>query len=349
MQISDIQVEGYQRVVKAEDPKSGLRAIISVHNTKLGPALGGMRLWAYESEQDALTDALRLSKGMTYKSAVAQTGLGGGKSVIIGDRTMKSEELFLAMGEFVDSLGGLYITAEDVNTTVPDMQVVRRATKHVTGLSRADGGSGNPSPYTAYGVFLGLKAAVEWKFEDDDLSKRSVAVQGVGATGSELCRRLREAGATVYAADRNEERVAELAKEFGVIPADAATIVEAEVDVFAPCALGAVVNDDTVGKLRCKVIAGSANNILHKEHNGAQLYERGITYAPDYVINAGGIVNVSVEFLDGGYDQDVALQRIERIPKALREIWVIAREDKISSSAAADRLAESILAGTADV
>lgn len=348
MQITELPHEGYERVVKCEDPATGLRAMVSVHNTTLGPALGGMRMWPYESDEDALTDVLRLSKGMTYKSAIAQTGLGGGKSVIIGSPKTKSEDLFLAMGRFIDELNGLYITAEDVNTTVPDMEIVRRSTRWVTGLSRDDGGSGNPSPYTAYGVFLGLRASVEWAFGDDDLSMRSVAVQGVGAVGSELCRRLREAGARVLVCDPKPEKVQRLVDEIGVEAVDETTILEGDHDVFAPCALGAVVNDETVGKLNCKVIAGAANNVLHTAENGAQLFERGILYAPDYVINAGGIVNVSVEFAEGGYDQATALRRIERIPQALREIWEIRDAENIPSSEAADRLAERILANPAN-
>ncbi len=344
MQITEIPVPDYERVIKAEDPESGLRAIVSIHNTKLGPALGGMRLWNYESEDEAMTDVLRLSKGMTYKSAIAKTGLGGGKSVIIGDPKAKTEAQFLAMGRFIDTLDGAYITAEDVNTTVPDMQVVRRSTRWVTGLSRDDGGSDNPSPYTAYGVFLGLRAAVERAFGDADLSKRSVAVQGVGAVGSELCRRLREAGAKVFVCDPKAKRVAELVETLGVEEIQDSDLWGMEVDVFAPCALGAVINDETIGQLKCKVIAGAANNVLHTPENGVELFERGILYAPDYVINAGGIVNVSVEFIEGGYNQDVALRRIERIPQALQEIWDIRDAENIPSSDAADRLAENILA-----
>ena len=247
MEITDLRVDGYERVVRARDPESGLHALISVHDTTLGPALGGMRMWPYGSEEEALTDVRRLSKGMTYKSAVAHTGLGGGKSVIIGEpEELKSEALFLAMGRFIDSLDGCYITAEDVNTTVPDLQIVRRATRYVTGLSRDDGGSGNPSPYTAYGVYLGVRAALGWKLGRDRLDGFRVAVQGVGAVGSAQVRRLRKAGAEVLIADRNQHKVDRLVEECGAVAVAGDEILEVEVDLFAPCALGAVVNDKTL-------------------------------------------------------------------------------------------------------
>ena len=345
MEITEIAVEGYEKVVRCRDEESGLHAIISIHDTTLGPALGGMRMWPYASEDEALTDVLRLSKGMTYKSAVAHTGLGGGKSVVIGDpRKVKSEALFLAMGRFIDSVGGSYITAEDVNITVPDLETVRRSTKYVSGLSREDGGSGNPSPYTAYGVYLGLRAAVERRFGSADLNGRRVSVQGVGAVGSELVRRLVQAGADVWVTDSQDERVQDVVQRYGVEAVGMKEIFDLDVDVFAPCALGAVINDDTLPRLKCQVIAGAANNVLHEARHGAELRERGIVYAPDYVINAGGIINVSVEFRDGGYDQDVALQKIERIPEALHEVWEISERDDIPASDAADRLAQEIVA-----
>ncbi len=346
MEITDLSFDGYERVVRAVDEASGLRAFISVHDTTLGPALGGMRIWDYASDDDAIFDVLRLSKGMTYKSAIARTGLGGGKSVIVGDaKKIKSEALFLAMGRFIDSLGGSYITAEDVNSTVPDMEIVRRATKNVSGLSREDNGSGNPSPYTAYGVYLGLRAACGWKFGDDNLKGKRVVVQGVGAVGSGLCERLRKDGADVFVADPNTARVEKLVSEIGVVAIEGGDdeLFGFDCDVFAPCALGAIINDDTIGKLKCNVIAGAANNCLLHERHGRELFERDILYAPDYVINSGGIVNVSVEFDPGGYDEKVALGKIERIPQALKEIWAISRDEKIPSSDAADRLAQAIV------
>ena len=345
LKITEIPVDGYERVVRGEDPESGLLAFISVHDTTLGPALGGLRMWPYADEQAALEDVKRLSKGMTYKSAVAHTGLGGGKAVIVGDpKKVKSESLYLSMGRFVDSLGGRYITAEDVNTTVADLNILRRGTRWVTGLAREDGGSGNPSPYTAYGVYLGIRAALGWKFGDDSPKGRTVSMQGLGAVGGALAKRLVEAGAKVYAAERNQERLQQLVKEIGVIPLDEGEAMTQECDVFAPCALGAIINDDSIPAFNCPIIAGAANNLLLEPRHGKALADRDILYAPDYVINAGGIVNVSVEFNEGGYDEKVALSKIERIPQALKELWTIAKEERIPPSDAADRLAQRIVA-----
>lgn len=345
LKIQSLPVEGFERVVRAEDPASGLLAFIAVHDTTLGPALGGLRMWPYASEEDALFDVKRLARGMTFKSAVAKTGLGGGKSVIVGDpKQSKSEALYLAMGRFVDSLGGRYITAEDVNTGIEDLEILRRATRWVTGLSREDGGSGNPSPYTAYGVFLGIRAALGQATGNDELKGRTVALQGIGAVGSALARRLVQAGATVAAADKNEERLAALQQEIGVRPVSEQDVLTMKCDVFAPCALGAVLNDQTIPALQCKVVAGAANNQLLEPRHGRALMDRGILYAPDYVINAGGIINVSVEFAPGGYDEKLALEKIERIPRALRELWTISKEERIPTSDAADRLAERIVA-----
>ncbi|MEO6594415.1 MAG: Glu/Leu/Phe/Val dehydrogenase dimerization domain-containing protein [Planctomycetota bacterium] len=345
LQITDLPVAGYERVVRGVDPSCGLHAIIAVHDTTLGPALGGLRMWPYTSEQEALFDVKRLSRGMTYKSAVAQTGLGGGKAVMIGDpKKVKSEALYLAMGRLVDSLGGNYITAEDVNTSVADLEVLRRATKHVTGLEQKDGGSGNPSPYTAYGVFLGVRAALGWVFGNDSPKGRTIAIQGVGAVGSPLAKRLVEAGAKVFAADRNTERLQQLQKEIGIVAVAEADILAMKCDVFAPCALGAIFNDETIPTLQTPIVAGAANNLLLEPRHGKALADRKVLYAPDYVINAGGIINVSVEFHPGGYDEKVSLSKIERIPQALKELWTMAKEDRIPPSDAADRLAERILA-----
>ena len=345
LQISEIPVEGYERVVRGVDPQTGLHAIVAVHDTTLGPALGGLRMWNYASEEDALFDVKRLAKGMSYKSAVAQTGLGGGKAVMIGDsKTIKSEALYLGMGRLVDSLEGLYTTAEDVNTTIKDLEVVRRATKYVSGLSRDSGGSGNPSPYTAYGVYLGVRAALGWGFDNDNPKGRKIAIQGVGAVGGPLAERLAEAGAHVYAADRNQARLDELTEKFGVEQVKPDEILTMECDLLAPCALGGILNDDTIPQLRTKIVAGAANNLLLKPSHGKALNDRGVLYAPDYVINAGGIVNVSVEFHEGGYNEEVALQKIHRIPQALKELWTIAKDEGIPPSDAADSLAKRILA-----
>jgi leucine dehydrogenase len=301
-------------------------------------------MWPYASEDEALFDVKRLARGMTFKSAVAKTGLGGGKAVIIGDPAkIKSEALYLAMGRCIDALGGRYITAEDVNTSMADLEIVRRATRWVTGLAQKDGGSGNPSPYTAIGVFLGIRAALGWHFKSDAMKGRVVAIQGVGAVGSALARRLVEAGAKVYGADRNHERLHQLQREIGVTAVDEKQILTMKCDVFAPCALGAVLNDQTIPAFNTPIIAGAANNLLLEPRHGKALADRGILYAPDYVINAGGIINVAVEFAPGGYDEKLSLAKIERIPQALKELWTIAQEEHIPPSDAADRLAQRIL------
>ena len=344
MKITQIPTEGYEQVVRCVDPDSGLHAIIAVHSTVLGPSCGGLRMWPYASEEEALYDVLRLARGMTFKSAIAQTGLGGGKAVIIGDPSSKSEALYLAMGRFVDSLDGKYITAEDVNTKVADLEIVRRATRFVSGLSEEDGGSGNPSSYTAYGVYLGLRAALERVFGSDDPKGRSVAVPGVGSVGSDLCRRLVKDGARVIIADCNQQRVDDLVKELGVESVSETEIYTQNVDVVAPCALGAIFDDETIPALRCKIIAGAANNQLKETRHGAELVKRGVLYAPDYVLNAGGIINIGVEFLPGGFDRKVSLERIARIPEALKELWDIAEQEKVAPNIASRRLAEKILA-----
>ncbi len=345
LQITDLPVAGYERVVRGVDKSCGLHAIIAVHDTTLGPSLGGLRMWPYASEEEALFDVKRLSRGMTFKSAVAQTGLGGGKAVMIGDpKVIKSEALYLAMGRFVDALGGKYITAEDVNTSVSDLEIIRRATKHVTGLEKKDGGSGNPSPYTAYGVFLGIKAALGWTFGNDSPKGKTIAIQGTGAVGSALAKRLVEAGAKVYGADKNTERLKQLEQEIGLLPVSEADILKMKCDVFAPCAMGAILHDESIPTLNAPIVAGAANNLLLEPRHGKALVDRNILYAPDYVINAGGIINVSVEFHPGGYDEKVSLTKIERIPQALKELWTIAKEERIPPSDAADRLAERIVA-----
>ncbi|MEZ6003158.1 MAG: Glu/Leu/Phe/Val dehydrogenase dimerization domain-containing protein [Planctomycetota bacterium] len=341
MKITEIPVPDYEKVVVCKDEASGLHAIIAVHNTTLGPALGGMRMLPYASEAEAMTDVLRLSRGMSYKSAVAETGLGGGKSVIIGDpNTLKSEALFLAMGRFVNSLGGLYITAEDMNISIPDLEIVGRETKYVTGLSRASGSSGNPSPYTAHGCLVGIQASAEEAFGTADLTGKRVVLQGVGAVGGRLAVLLKEQGAEVTVCDINQERAETLAKEHGFQVVADKDHLDVECDIYAPCARGAGINDQTIPRLKCKVIAGCANNVLAEERHGFELKDRGILYAPDYVINAGGIINVSVELLPGGYDEVEAMRRINRIGEALRQVYQIAREQDIPTAEAADLLAE---------
>jgi len=349
MDITPIEVEGYEKVAKCTDEESGLRALISVHNTTLGPALGGLRLWPYASFDDALTDVLRLSRGMTFKSAVARTGLGGGKSVIMADPEMKTEALFEAMGKFVDSFGGKYTTAEDVNVGIPDLLAAKRHTKYVAGLSRADGGSGNPSPYTAKGTYEGLRATAIEAFGNDDLEGKHVVIQGPGSVGLPLGHFLKEVGAKITVSDINQENIDRAIEELGAEVVAPEKVYDVDCDIFAPCALGAILNDETIPRLKCKAIAGASNNQLHDEKRHAvMLKDRGIAYAPDYVINAGGIINVSVEFHEGGYDEVVAMEKINNIFFALQEIYETARSRDITTHDAAQEVAEANLAaGTA--
>ena len=341
MKITDIPIEGYERVARCIDPASGLHALIAVHDTTLGPALGGMRLWNYASADEALFDVLRLAKGMTYKSAVADTGLGGGKSVLIGDpESIKSVALFEAMGRFVNSFNGSYITAEDMNIGIEDLRNVRHTTRHVTGLSRSEGGSGNPSPYTAYGCVVGIRAAAKHKFGSEDLHGKRVLIQGVGAVGSEMARLLKERGAHVIICDIRAARVAALAAEHGYETVDDEGHHTVECDIYAPCARGAGLNDETIPALRTQIIAGCANNQLLEPRHGEALRQRGILYVPDYVINAGGIINVSVELRPGGYDEAFAIRKIDTIYQNLEQVFQIADREGIATNLASERLAE---------
>ncbi len=345
MRITDFQIDGYERVARAEDEESGLRAYISVHSTRLGPSLGGMRLWPYASDEAALEDVLRLSRAMTYKSAVAHTGLGGGKSVVLADPADKSEALFEAMGRFVADFEGAYITAEDVNVGIPDLRAVRRSTPHVTGLTVEEGGGGNPREATALGVFLGVGAALLEATGSDELAGRTVAVQGLGSVGRLLAGHAAEAGARLVVADVNAERVERAVDELAAQAVAAEEIFDVECDVFSPCALGGVLNDDTIPRLRCAVIAGAANNQLLDESRHAELLRaRGILYAPDYVINAGGIINVGCELRASGYDADYALGKVREIPGTLAGVFARARTEGITTFAAAQELAEAALA-----
>lgn len=346
MKITSINVPGYERVAKAEDPASGLLAFIAVHDTTLGPALGGLRMWKYQNEEAALFDVKRLSRGMTFKSAVARTGLGGGKSVIVGDpRRDKKPALFEAMGRFIDDFKGQYITAEDVGVGIPDLLSVRKTTRWVSGLAREMGGSGNPSPYTAIGTFEGIRAGAVEAFGSDDLKGKVVAVQGPGNVGYPLCEQLAKAGARLVVSDVSQENVDRAVKNLGASAVPPEAIYDQACDIFSPNALGAILNDDTIPRLKCKVVAGAANNQLLDEVKHAQaLKARGILYAPDYVINAGGIINVSCEFLPGGYDEQGSLARIRHIFDALRQVFETARRRDITTHAAAQEVADAILA-----
>ncbi|WP_017727034.1 branched-chain amino acid dehydrogenase [Halalkalibacterium ligniniphilum] len=329
----------YEQVVVCQDKHSGLKAIIAIHNTTLGPALGGTRMWMYESEAAAFEDALRLAKGMTYKNAAAGLNLGGGKTVIIGDpRKDKNEEMFRAFGRYIQGLNGRYITAEDVGTTVEDMDIIHEETDYVTGISPAFGSSGNPSPVTAYGVYVGMKAAAKEAFGSDDLAGKTVAVQGVGNVAYQLCKHLHEEGANLIVTDINKEAVERAVENFGAKAVDVQDIYEVDCDIFAPCALGAVINDGTIPKLKAKVIAGAANNQLKETRHGDQIHEMGIVYAPDYVINAGGVINVADEL--NGYNRERALKKVEGIYDNVSKVFEIAKRDGIPTYMAADRMAE---------
>ncbi|RDD62822.1 Leu/Phe/Val dehydrogenase [Ferruginivarius sediminum] len=329
--------DAHEEVVFSCDADSGLKAIIAIHNTSRGPALGGCRMWNYADESAALADVLRLSRGMTYKSALAGLPYGGGKSVIIGDPARdKSPALFRAMGRAVQVLGGSYTVAEDVGISVEDVEEMGRETRHVAGVS--SGGAGDPSPATAYGVYMGIRAAVAHKLGRDDLRGVTVAVQGAGHVGAHLCRYLAHDGADVLIADIDNDRAKRVAHDVDARLVDVDDIVAAQADVFAPCALGGIIDDRNLARLRAGIVAGSANNQLAEPRHGQALKDRGILYAPDYVINAGGIINISHEGPD--YDKSKAFGHVGRIHDTLLEIFRRADRAGVSTAEAADRLAE---------
>ena len=337
---TEIQEMGHERVLICSNPVVGLKAIIAVHSTTLGPGLGGVRMWPYANFDEAMRDVLRLSRGMTYKAAAAGLNLGGGKAVILGDpRKDKGEALFRSFGQYVESLNGLYITAEDVGIDVQDCEVILTETRWVTGVSEAHGGSGDPSPVTAYGVLQGIKAAAKRKWSGE-ISGRSVAVQGLGSVGLWLARYLADEGAKVFGSDIDEESIALARDEHGVeiVPPD--EIYDVDCDVFAPCALGAILNDETIPRLRCSVVAGAANNQLDDiDRHGRELRQRNILYAPDFVINAGGLINVYNELL-GNYNRDRAQLMTRSIYLNLMRVFEIAENEGISTAVAADKVAE---------
>ncbi len=323
--------DNHELVVFGSDPDVGLNAIVAIHDTTLGPALGGCRMWPYASEDEALTDVLRLSRAMTYKHALADTGQGGGKVVVIGDaRTDKTPQLMFALGRFVDMLGGRFITAEDVGTSVADMVEVRRATRHVAGYDT----DADPSPFTAYGVFRGIEAAVRHKLGRADLDGLGVAVQGLGHVGEILCRHLHEAGARLFVADIDDGAVQRAVGAYSAVAVAPADIHALDVDVFAPCALGGVLNDTTIPEIKAPIVAGSANNQLAGPGHGQALAARGILYAPDYVINAGGVIVIAL-----AEDHDIAMQRTGRIYETLTEIFGRADDESLPTNRVAERLA----------
>ncbi len=336
-----IQEMGHEQVVFCHDAESGLRAIIAIHSTVLGPGLGGLRMYPYASEEEALRDVLRLSRGMTYKAAISGLDLGGAKAVIIGDPAKdKSEALLRWFGRYVESLNGRYITAEDVGTTTHDMEIVSRETDFVTGLPEAMGGGGDPSPITAYGVFLGMKAAVDVLHRHDSLNGKRVLVEGVGKVGSYLVQHLVQDGAHVLITDINEPRLQEIKQRYPsveIVPLG--EHYSADVDIYSPCALGAVLNDETIPQLKARIVAGAANNQLADEdRHGKMLLERGILYAPDFVINAGGLINVYTEW--HGYDHDLAMARADKIYDTTYQILTRALDAKVPTHQMANAMAE---------
>lgn len=336
---------GHEQVVFCHDEATGLRAIIAIHNTILGPALGGTRMWNYSSEQEALTDVLRLSRGMTFKAAISGINLGGGKAVIIGDATtMKTEAFMRRFGKFVNSLNGKYITAEDVNMKTADMEYIAMETRHVTGLPESMGGGGDPSPVTAFGVYMGMKAAAKKVYGNDSLTGKKIGVQGIGQVGMNLVDYLVKENAEVSVTDIYEDRVKAVVKKFKVEAVSQDDIYGLEMDIYAPCALGATLNDLTIPSLKCSIIAGAANNQLKDEvKHGYMLLDRGVTYAPDFLINAGGLMNVYQEHL-GGYNRKRVFEQAEKIYTTCLNILDLAGREKLSTQEAAIRLAEKRIA-----
>jgi len=327
---------GHEQLVLCQDSASGYRGIVAVHSTVLGPALGGTRFWNYATDEEAIVDALRLARGMTYKNAVAGLNLGGGKSVIIGDnKTADREMIFRAHGRFVESLGGRYITAEDVGTSTADMDYVHMETDYVSGLA---GRSGDPSPVTAHGVFRAIQASARERWGADDLANKTIALQGCGHVGYYLAKELHEAGAKLVVSDIDADRVKRVVAEIGARAVPSEEIYSVQADIFAPCALGAIVNDKTIPMLKVEIVAGAANNQLLEERHGDELERRNILYAPDYVANAGGVINVYSEL--AGWTSARSFRKADEIYDTVLKVFAIAKEQKIPTYLAADRLAE---------
>lgn len=348
--LTQMGVFDHEQVVFCNDNTTGLKAIIAIHNTTLGPALGGTRMWPYATESEALTDVLRLSRGMTYKAAVAGLNLGGGKAVIIGDsRKDKNEAYMRRFGKFVDSLGGKYITAEDVGIGTRDMEYVHMETKHVTGIPPALGGSGDPSPVTAFGVYMGMKASAAERWGSDSLAGKKIVVQGVGNVGSHLVDHLIKEGAKVTICDIYEDRIALVKKKHAAVEVvEGDKLFSLDMDIYAPCALGATVNDTTLAQLKASIICGAANNQLADESkHGKIVMEKGILYAPDYVVNAGGLINVYSEV--AGFGTDYAMKQAENIFATTAGILALAKKENIPTYLAANKVAEKRLAGIAHI
>jgi leucine dehydrogenase len=338
--IGQMSLHNHEQILFCSDNATGLKAIIAVHNTVLGPALGGTRMWNYSNELEALNDVMRLSRGMTYKSSVAGLNLGGGKAVIIGDpRKIKNEALLRRFGKFVNGLGGKYITAEDVAMTSRDMEIISMETDYVSGLPENMGGSGDPSPVTAFGVYVSMKASAREVWGNDSLENKKVLVQGVGHVGEVLVEHLVKENAKVYVNDINAESVKKLASRYKVEVADSATMFDLDIDIYAPCALGATINDNTLERLKCKIICGAANNQLADEtYHGEAVGKQGILYAPDFVVNAGGIINVYYEL--EGYNRERAMTHAENIYETTYNLFQLAKKEGIPTYMAANRLGE---------
>jgi leucine dehydrogenase len=341
---SKLESLGHKKVVFCSDPDTGLKAIIAIHDTTLGPALGGTRMWAYKTEDDALQDVLRLSKSMTYKAAMSGLNLGGGKAVIIGDsRKDKTEALMRKFGRFIKNLNGEFITTYDVGTNLRDMEYIRMETQHVTGVPETIGGSGDYSPITAMGVFMGIKACVKELYGNDTITGKSVIVQGIGQVGESLVKLLRDENAKVYVSDINEEHAGQVSKKYGAEVVPNNNIFDLDADIYSPCALGATVNTYTIKKLKCSIIAGSANNQLEDESlHGQMLLDKGILFAPDYVINAGGVINCYSELM--GFSKKRTLQLTENIYEATRNVLKLSKAENISTINAANKIAENRIA-----
>ena len=339
---SKMEEYDYEQLILCQDKNTGLKAIIAIHDTTLGPALGGTRICEYESDEDAIEDALRLARGMTYKNAAAGLNLGGGKAVIIGDpKKIKSEALFRAFGRFVEGLNGRYITGEDMNATQEDASYINCETDYIVGLET---GSGNPSPVTAYGVFKGIQAALNEIYGSDDLTGKTVAIQGLGAVGRRLAERLHEAGAKLYVTTRDKAKIDKAVAELGATAVSLDEIYGVECDVFSPCARGAIINDKTIEQFKCKIIAGAANNQLAESRHGDMLHEKGILYVPDYIINSGGVINIIDDISGREYNRENAMKNTARIYDSCKKVFEIAKRDNIPTYKAADIMAEERIA-----
>ncbi len=339
----------HEQIMLCQDKATGLKAIIAIHNTILGPGLGGTRFFNYHSESDALRDVIRLSRGMTYKASISGLNLGGAKAVIIGDpKVLRSEALFRKFGRFIENLNGKYVTAEDVGTTTKDMEYINMETKHVVGLPEIKGGGGDPSSVTAYGVYMGMKASAKYVFGNDSLHGKTVSVQGIGKVGWHLVEFLYKEGAKIYVSDINNSILQKVSKEFGAIVVDGQDLFDLNVDIFAPCAMGAVLNTNSINRLKCTIVSGAANNQLeHEDEHGNMLKDKGIVYAPDFLINAGGLINVYSEYT--GYNRDIALGQAEKIYDTTLEIFDTASNEGIHTQKAAIMMAEKRLKLIKDV